>query len=207
MAGIRLKHCLPLFTSCLCNRTHFRLHHSACIGRALGLFVCFFPFFTCVGSGQRVLQPQLWQPGLIERQRVRGKTNGTIIFHSDWIYFQGERRQSDLCRCSKAWIDTAPFFFFLCPLVVPSLPLPPPLLLILELRFEKRELPCLLGMYSFFLIFQLCELKHMGFIPPFILSLSFHRPQRRSPLNHPEAGKEKLTPIRRVVKVSLMLVR
>lgn len=47
----------------------------------------------------------------------------------------------------------------------------------------------------------------MGCIPPFILSLSFHRPQRRSPLNHPEAGKEKLTPIQRVVKVWLMLVR
>lgn len=163
----------------------------------------------CAGSGQRVLQPQLWQPGLIKRQGVRGKTHETITFHSDQVYFQAERRQSDLCRCSKAWIDAVLlfFFFFRCPLVVPSLPLPPPLLLFPELRFEKRELPCLLGMCSFFLIFQLCELKHMGCIPPFILSLSFHRPQRRSPLNHPEAGKEKLTPIRRVVKVTVMLVR
>lgn len=160
-----------------------------------------------VGSGQRVLQPQLWQPGLIKRQGVGGKTHETIAFHSDGVYFQGEKRQSDLRKCSKAWIDGVPFFFFLCPLVILSLPLPPPLLLFLELRFEKRELPCLLGMYSFFLIFQLCELKHMGCIPPFLRSLSFHRPQRRNPLNHPEAGKEKLTPIRRVVKVSLMLER
>lgn len=107
--------------------------------------------------------------------------------------------------------------FFGQNLVALSLPLLPPFptFVFLELRSEKRELPCLLSMYLLPTALScwtqaslsallgntrdLCVFFHSS---PFIL---IHRPQRRSTLNRPGGGRGKRTPILRVVKVCLAM--
>lgn len=143
-AGVGLNGCLPLFSPCLRNPKHLGLHHSARTGRAAADLWCFC-FFSLLcservaGPGQRVLQPQLRQPGLVERQGVGGKTAIFRVICGDAV----QPGQTPLHLFFFSLLLPLPTRRSVSPTTSTSSSLFP------ELRSETRELPCLLGRCSF----------------------------------------------------------
>lgn len=190
-----------------------------------------YDFSLCVGSGQWVLQPQLWQSGLIERQGVRGKTHTHLTIFALSIadcYISWEDGTKAQIKYyifyytnTEAWLDTVFFpcsahssfclshylhlFFFSLPRTLiwkEGAPLPTQYVLCLP-----AALSCWTPPLETTLLGKTQGIYTFFYSLSLSVSLLFHRPRRRSILNRPEGGKGKLTPIQRVVKVWLILAR